>query len=134
MNNKALERAIAEQFVLRLHQIEVATKTDGRVLFNPDLRIQVVDNQIRALYTLATQETLEAKYPADWWQAFKERWFPHWLLEYYPVKFKQVVAVHKFPELEVPHTLGKEYVELKIVDPDKLFIEEETDFEESNSR
>jgi hypothetical protein len=27
------------------------------------------------------------KYPADWWQAFKERWFPAWLIERYPVRY-----------------------------------------------
>lgn len=25
------------------------------------------------------------KYPSDWWQAFKERWFPAWLLKRYPI-------------------------------------------------
>ena len=28
----------------------------------------------------------EIEYPADWWQAFKKRWFPKWLLNRYPVK------------------------------------------------
>lgn len=31
---------------------------------------------------------VEIKYPADWWQAFKERWFPPWLLKHYPVRYK----------------------------------------------
>jgi hypothetical protein len=29
----------------------------------------------------------EAKYPRDWWQALKERWFPKWLLDKYPVDY-----------------------------------------------
>ena len=29
----------------------------------------------------------EVKYPADWWQALKEKWFPKWLLEKYPVEY-----------------------------------------------
>jgi hypothetical protein len=33
----------------------------------------------------------EVKYPRDWWQAFKERWFPKWLLEKYPVDYHIVV-------------------------------------------
>ena len=27
-------------------------------------------------------------YPEDWWQAFKERWFPKWVLGRYPVRYK----------------------------------------------
>ena len=30
------------------------------------------------------------KCPATWWQHFKERWFPQWLLEKYPVQYKKV--------------------------------------------
>lgn len=31
----------------------------------------------------------EVQYPANWWQAFKERWFPAWLLERWPVEHKK---------------------------------------------
>jgi len=31
-------------------------------------------------------------YPEDWWQAFKDRWFPDWLIKKYPIK----LTVHKF--------------------------------------
>ena len=30
------------------------------------------------------------KYPRDWWQAAKERWFPTWLLKRYPVDYHVV--------------------------------------------
>ena len=30
----------------------------------------------------------EIKYPADWWQHFKLRWFNKWLLRRYPVRYK----------------------------------------------
>lgn len=30
--------------------------------------------------------TVSAVYPANWIQAFKERWFPKWILKKYPVK------------------------------------------------
>lgn len=29
------------------------------------------------------------RYPKDWKQAFKERWFPQWLLKRYPVEYKE---------------------------------------------
>jgi hypothetical protein len=31
--------------------------------------------------------THEIKYPADWWQHFKQRWFSQWLLRRYPVQY-----------------------------------------------
>ncbi len=33
----------------------------------------------------------EVSYPADWWQAFKARWFPRWLLRRFPVRHRTVV-------------------------------------------
>jgi hypothetical protein len=30
------------------------------------------------------------KYPLDWWQAFKERWYPTWAKEKWPVKYKYI--------------------------------------------
>ena len=46
-------------------------------------------------------------YPADWWQAFKARWFPRWLLRRYPVRTATVgggwlsLDVHAlFPDLK----------------------------------
>jgi hypothetical protein len=31
-----------------------------------------------------------AKYPIDWWEAVKERWFPRWLKKFSPVKYKVI--------------------------------------------
>jgi hypothetical protein len=46
----------------------------------------------------------EASWPCDWWQAFKERWFPAFLLKRYPVKYthlrkSQVPAIVNLPIL-----------------------------------
>lgn len=31
-----------------------------------------------------------AQYPEDWWQAFKERWFPEWAKRRWPVQYREV--------------------------------------------
>lgn len=31
-------------------------------------------------------------YPRDWWQAFKEQFFPAWLLNKYPVQYKVITV------------------------------------------
>lgn len=30
------------------------------------------------------------QWPADWWQAFKERWFPNWVLRRWPVRYETI--------------------------------------------
>lgn len=32
----------------------------------------------------------EIKYPKDWWEALKERFFPKWLLRRFPVEYTKV--------------------------------------------
>lgn len=50
-------------------------------------------------------DEISETYPADWWQALKERWFPHWALKRWPVQNKTVCltsyAVHF--QLSMPH-------------------------------
>ena len=71
---------------------------------------------IREIYHLATLEEPIAKYPADWWQAFKVRWFPQWLLKRHPAQYTEIVARHKFPQYPVSK-LGHEYVDIRLIKP-----------------
>lgn len=41
------------------------------------------------------------KVPADWWQAVKQRWFPKWALERWPVKMKVYDAAVILPKVPV---------------------------------
>jgi hypothetical protein len=34
--------------------------------------------------------SIHHKWPADWWQAFRERWFPKWWLQRHPVRYSRV--------------------------------------------
>lgn len=49
------------------------------------------------------------KYLEDWKEAFKERWFPTWLLKKYPVRYKIFRARQKvaYPNFDMP-SLGDE--------------------------
>ena len=46
----------------------------------------------------------ECKWPADWWQAFKERWFPAWAKARWPVEYHtEVMTVRElYPALRMP--------------------------------
>lgn len=51
------------------------------------------------------QTVEETRYPMDWWQAFKARWFPGWLLHRFPVQEKRISMVtehwHMCPHIAV---------------------------------
>ena len=46
----------------------------------------------------------ECKWPWDWWQAFKERWFPDWAKKRWPVKYHHVTIVARelYPQVRLP--------------------------------
>lgn len=61
---------------------------------------------IRFMNTIMVQkvEDIEYKYPKDWIQAFKERWFPEFILNRWPVIYTvkgHTVDIH-YPEIAVP--------------------------------
>jgi hypothetical protein len=60
------------------------------------------DMVMRLTAKIAGQQLPDIKYPADWKQAFKERWFPQWLLKKYPVKYKQFEVKALYPYLSIP--------------------------------
>lgn len=45
-----------------------------------------------AVYGRKVDHQVIVSYPADWWQAFRERWFPRIWLQAYPVIYKNVVV------------------------------------------
>ena len=46
----------------------------------------------------------ECKWPADWWQAFKERWYPAWATKRWPVEYhiETMVARELYPQVALP--------------------------------
>ncbi len=65
---------------------------------------------IRHIFRLVGTDILKQTYPSDWWQAFKERWMPKWVLRLSPVKYSEIVARHMFPFLQ--EELGEEVVKV----------------------
>lgn len=51
--------------------------------------------------------TVYRRWPKDWWQAFKERWFPSWALKRWPVEYEEIdideiVAYAVCPHVDIP--------------------------------
>ena len=65
---------------------------------------------IRHIFRLVGTDKLLHEYPSDWWQAFKERWLPRWILKISPARQSEVVARHLFPYLQ--EELGDEIVKV----------------------
>lgn len=105
------------------------------VILSPD-RIKVewditaVIPCLRVLLHIATQEETISEIPSGWFQAFKARWlmnpkwvrlYPKWVRRWVQPKMSWIVAVHKFPELDVPDSvMGREFVHIRVVPPDAL--------------
>lgn len=76
------------------------------VLHNPDLRIDEnyifkrLEYAMRA-YIWANPKHASIEYPMDWWQWFKDRWFPKWAKRRWPIKMHRVDIREIFPFLSI---------------------------------
>jgi len=65
-----------------------------------------IDLEASVLAFKTRQDTDWIEFPADWWQALKERWFPQWALKRWPAKMRVVpTEVNHFnlcPHVRVP--------------------------------
>lgn len=70
----------------------------------------------RRMFTLAGQQKAETvSFPCDWWQHFKQRWFPAWALVRWPVRLGTVSfhAVRVFDGIPAPVADGAVYYALE---------------------
>jgi len=127
MNREQLEECIGQEFRFNIRRVISDILVDEALLVNSS-RVktyawlnQTLMPHIRLLFTYATQEEEVFDYPADWWQWFKQRWFPEWLIKRYPIRMARIWAIHSFPELNIPDEfVGREFVHFRIVNEDKL--------------
>ncbi len=73
-----------------------------------DQAIEGVGLRLRAYVYAMPKETIEIhlKYPDDWWQAFRERWFPDWWLRRWPVVYDLIDISEKRFGPVCPHLAG----------------------------
>lgn len=91
---------------------EISYKDLEKLLIHFDIqRSAFSQNYILRFYASIAAQKLDEKrcqYPADWKEAFKERWFPKWLLKRYPVKYTyiEMKAVQLYPKIQLPNGYG----------------------------
>jgi len=69
--------------------------------------------QMKTYVVSAGEETIECNeaWPANWWEALKDRWFPAWALRRWPIVWKEHHLNRTFhraicPHIDVPHHQG----------------------------
>ena len=62
------------------------------------------DGSIRFAYRIAIagQGLRTIRYPKDWWQAFKKRWFPKKFKEWWPIEYKIIDIYALYPSIAMP--------------------------------
>lgn len=116
---KSLSDLSLNTVTLQVQEMYQTFRIDRQHLINADLRIISLDfaNQfeLRMKARMAGQVVETHKYPLNWKEAVKERWFPKFLLKRFPVKYKLVETWHAYPTYPLPdhQTYAVQYLVVK---------------------
>ena len=94
----AIQTAIGNEVLLR-------GKIDVESFAKHELRATIV--RLRSYVHAMPREKISVhkQWPADWWQAFRARWFPRWWLRKFPVKYERVDIEQTIYGPVCPHLL-----------------------------
>lgn len=90
-------KAMIETIVLQVHRDHISTAINDEVLLATPPNVELLrlealraTRMLISATTMGTpKETEVVEYPADWWQAFKARWFRRWMLKRWPAKYER---------------------------------------------
>jgi len=74
---------------------DIDVEVNGQVRFDYD---EVFVRMVKELLKQNIGDRI-IKHPTDWKEAFKEKWFPKWVLKKYPVKYRVYDALTIYPTL-----------------------------------
>lgn len=99
---------ITNSHALSERQRQLLTKCDFEQNFNQILCALVisVDTYIHGIEK--ERFRFHREYPKDWWQAFKERWFPKWALRRWPVEMEVIDIDHAIYGPVCPHLMHED--------------------------
>jgi len=106
ISRKPIDISPVEHFRYDLERI-VSSETLDRIYIESEESYNLDKVVIRAIRNVAcwrASETLVVSWPADWWQHFKQRFFPSWALKRWPVLRHTEVyrATAYLPSIPVP--------------------------------
>jgi hypothetical protein len=91
--SKEMNSPVMKSYVLDVHDLHSKFIASQGIMSGTTLTLQqTVDIGADQLYLelvayIAKQRQNQIVYPADWKEAFKDRWFPKWLKRIFPVHF-----------------------------------------------
>ncbi len=116
--------AVAETVVLKRLKVAASRTVAASMFLNADFTVTkeagfIADELVMKIVARVTAQSLggeavrlEVTYPRDWWQHFKERWFPAWARYRWPVlyttKFQSVELKRYmlYPDFPLPGHKG----------------------------
>jgi hypothetical protein len=90
-----------KEVVLEQFKYAVWSQINKELLLNADIQVREsefswIADDIVAVASMNIYgrdlEKFEFEYPADWWQAFKDRFFPDFIKKIYPVKYNKFIV------------------------------------------
>jgi len=70
--------------------------------------------------TIAGQNLRTIQYPRDWWQAFKERWFPRGFKRWWPIEYKVIDIYALYPSIAMPDKFTGIHIQRNLSPPFRL--------------
>jgi hypothetical protein len=109
-----------------LEKIQFYSKTYCSLL--PDINTNVYFDEtaksmvlnLRAI--ILGRELGEVRLPANWWEAFKERFFPEFLRKYFPVKYRVITYKSLYPYLRLPNQKHSIFKAKKIIEENREVV------------
>ena len=102
-----IKRIELKKFIFAQHQI-----IDEGVDYDYAKKVSRYQLKVYILGENLKKYSRHIEYPDGWWQAFKARWFPLWLLQRFPIRKKifnlDIDVVALYPELSAKTSLPKE--------------------------
>ncbi len=111
--------AAVQEITLRIGQICSAREIDTWPFAEePELRgqycVETARIMLRAIVNYAEQPCEPVKYPADWWQAVKQRFAPAWFLKRWPVEYTVWEPFIVYPDIKLPERMH--FVRIRQID------------------
>lgn len=121
MNENDTAEVPYKEIILERLTYAAQTHLSERFAIEPKVSVDYLRPEFRGMTATIRQdilchklETVKVKYPRDWWQSFKERWFPEWMLEKCPIEYerKKLEARVLLPKIDIPADQYEMYLHL----------------------
>lgn len=87
MSNEGYETIWLEKFKIVAQQRFAREFLGGSAEISAEIMTDMILAVFRAYVWAEDLKKYEIRYPATWWDAFKERWFPYWAKIRWPIQW-----------------------------------------------